>query len=88
MVSQHVNQGREILNFSDWDSRQPTTDEMEEICAAVSTGSMPLRSYTLIHRDAVLSKQDVDTICKLANGSTAQLSNTSAAVTPNKRNGN
>jgi hypothetical protein len=31
MVSQHVNQLREILNFSDWDSRQPTTtDEMED----------------------------------------------------------
>ena len=85
MVSRHVNQGREVLNFSDWDSRQPTTDEMEELCAAVSTGSMPLLSYTLIHRDAILSKHDVDMICKLASSSTAQLSNTSAAFTPNKR---
>ena len=66
MVSQHVNQGRAVLNFSDWDSRQPSADEMEELCGAVSSGSMPLRSYTLIHRNAILSKRDVDTICEAA----------------------
>jgi hypothetical protein len=66
MVSQHVNQGREALNFSDWGSRRPTDNEMEELCDAVSSGSMPLRSYTLIHRKAILSKHDVDTICKVA----------------------
>jgi hypothetical protein len=88
MVSQHVNQGREMLNFSDWDSRQPTANEMEELCDAVSSGSMPLRSYTLIHRKAILSKRDVDTICKLADSSTAQLSSTPAALTPNKEKRN
>ena len=66
MVSQHVNQGREVLNFSDWGSRQPTANEMQELCDAVSSGSMPLRSYTLIHRKAILSKHDVDTICRVA----------------------
>ena len=87
MVSQHVNQGREMLNFSDWDSRQPTANEMEEVCDAVSNGSMPLRTYTLIHRKAVLSKRDIDTICKLADtqpSSTAQLSRTPSALAPSK----
>lgn len=87
MVSQHVNQGREMLDFSDWDSRQPTASEMAEVCAAVSSGTMPLRSYTLIHRKAILSKRDVDTICKLADtqpSSTAQLSSTPAPLTPSK----
>ena len=91
MVSQHVNQGREILNLSDWDSRQPTADEMEELCEAVSSGSMPLRSYTLIHRKAILSKGDVDTICKLARvqpSPTAQLSSTPSAFTPSKEKTN
>jgi hypothetical protein len=87
MISQHVNQGREVLNFSDWNSRQPTADEMDEVCGAVSSGSMPLRSYTLIHRKAILSKRDVDTICKLADtqpSPTAQLSVTPLASTPGK----
>lgn len=90
MVSQHVNQGREVLNFSDWDSRQPTANEMEELCGAVSSGSMPLRSYTLIHREAILSKRDVDTICKLADtqpSPTAQLSSAPIALTPSKEKG-
>jgi hypothetical protein len=87
MVSQHVNQGREVLNFSDWDSRQPTANEMEELCDVTSDGSMPLPSYTLIHRGAVLSKRDVDTICKWAGmqpHSTAQMSSTPPALTPGK----
>jgi hypothetical protein len=87
MVSQHVNQGREMLNFSDWDSRRPTANEMEELCDAVSSGSMPLPSYMMIHRKAILSKRDVDTICKLADRqprSTAQLSSTPVALTPSK----
>jgi heme-binding protein len=91
MVSQHVNQGREMLNFSDWDSRQPTANEMEELCDAVSSGSMPLRSYTLIHRKAILSKRDVDAICKLADtqpSSTAQLSGSPAALTRSKEKRN
>ena len=87
MVSQHVNQGREVLNFSDWDSRQPTANEMELLCDAVSSGSMPLRSYTLIHRKAILSKRDIDTICKSVDtqpSSTAHLSSTPAVLTPSK----
>jgi hypothetical protein len=91
MIAQHVNQGREILNFSDWNSRQPTADEMDVVCGAVSSGSMPLRSYTLIHRDAILSKHDVDTICKLADtqpSSTAQLSPVPTALTPSKEKRN
>jgi len=91
MVSQHVNQGREMLNFSDWDSRQPTANEMEELCDAVSSGSMPLRSYTLIHRKAILSKRDVDAICKLADtqpSSTAQLSSSPGALTRSKEKRN
>jgi hypothetical protein len=73
MIAEHVNQGREIINFSNWDSREPTANEMEVVCAAVSSGSMPLPSYRLIHRDANLSKRDVDTICKWAD---TQLSST------------
>ena len=91
MMSQHVNQGREILNLSDWGSRQPTADEMGELCDAVSSGSMPLRSYTLIHRKAILSKRDVDTICRLADrqpGSTAQLSSSPVGLTPRKEKRN
>jgi hypothetical protein len=73
MLARHINQGRAKLNFSDWDSRRHTANEMEELCDAVSNGSMPLRSYTVIHRDARLSKSDVDTICNWADTQLGQV---------------
>jgi len=68
IISKHVVEGREMLNFSDWTKRAPSTDERMLICDAVSDGRMPLPEYTVIHRDAKLSKQDVADICDWANG--------------------
>jgi hypothetical protein len=72
MLASDVQAGRKKMNFSDWDSRGPSPDEMEQICDAVSDGSMPIRVYTLIHRDAGLSRHDVDVICTWANTLMAQ----------------
>jgi hypothetical protein len=72
MLTKHVRDGRNKLNFSDWDSRKHSSNEMQEICDAVSNGSMPLRGYTMIHRDARLSKRDVDSICNWADASLAK----------------
>ena len=87
MLAKHVNEGREKLNFSDWASRRHTANEMEDLCDAVSNGSMPLPSYTLIHRDARLSKSDVDAVCSWADTqgrSSTQASNTAATLKTNK----
>ncbi len=72
MLARHVREGRKKLNFSTWDSRRHSANEMEEICDAVSNGSMPLRGYTMIHRDARLSKRDVDSICNWADAPLSQ----------------
>ena len=66
IVSKHVREGREILDFSDWANRPRSADERMLICDAVSDGRMPLPEYTLIHRNAKLSKRDVELICKWA----------------------
>ena len=66
VISKHVNEGREILNFSEWESQPPSAGVRMLICDAVSEGRMPLSSYTAIHRNARLSKQDVELICKWA----------------------
>ena len=63
MVSKHVREGREMLDFSGWTSQPPSADDRMLICDAVSDGQMPLPEYTLIHRKAKLSKQDVALIC-------------------------
>jgi hypothetical protein len=63
MVSKHVREGREMLDFSGWTNQPPSADERMLICDAVSDGEMPLPQYTMIHRKAKLSKQDVALIC-------------------------
>jgi hypothetical protein len=63
MVSKHVREGREMLDFSGWTNQPPSADERMLICDAVSDGEMPLPEYTMIHRKAKLSKQDVALIC-------------------------
>jgi hypothetical protein len=66
ILSSDINKGRNKLDFSQWMGRAPSTNERMEICDAVSDGSMPLRVYTAVHRNARLSKQDVDAICDWA----------------------
>jgi hypothetical protein len=66
VISKHVNEGREVLDISDWATRPPSEGERLLICDAVSDGRMPLHEYTAIHRNARLSKQDIELICKWA----------------------
>jgi len=66
IVSKHVSEGRELLDFSEWTNRPPSEDVRKMMCGAVSEGRMPLPEYTMIHRHAKLSKQDVEMICDWA----------------------
>lgn len=66
ILSRDVRKGRAKLDFSQWAERPHSANERMEICDAVSDGSMPLRAYTVFHRTAKLSKQDVDVMCDWA----------------------
>jgi Haem-binding domain len=66
MVARDVQRGRAKFDFSDWARRPHSGNERMEICDAVSNGSMPMRIYLLLHRDAQLNSQDVDLICEWA----------------------
>ena len=63
IVSKHVSEGREMLDFSEWATQPPSADERMLICNAVSNGRMPLPEYTVMNRNAKLSKRDVELIC-------------------------
>jgi hypothetical protein len=52
LVQRDVDGGREVLNFTEWDRPQPEADELFEV---ISEGSMPPRSYLVIHPGASLS---------------------------------
>jgi hypothetical protein len=52
LVRQDVEQGRDELNFSEWDG------DADHAVDEVAEGSMPPDRYTLIHRDADLSTEE------------------------------
>jgi hypothetical protein len=69
IISKHVSEGRDMLDFSAWTHDVQPESDRTLICDAVSSGTMPLASYTLIHRKAKLSNQDVKLICDWAEAS-------------------
>ena len=75
-VVNHVNVGREEMNFSDW--AQYSQDErdhyLNKICREVKQGVMPLPSYLRLHHEAKLSTEDVKTLCDWANTESQRIS--------------
>jgi Haem-binding domain len=65
LVIDHVKSGRRHFNYSDWASYEPEKARkiLHDICEETRDGSMPIGSYTLVHRDARLSDADVQTLC-------------------------
>lgn len=64
-VIDHVNEGRENLNFSEWGrySQRDVDGVLRQICREVRAGAMPLSSYTPLHPGTKLSADDVKTLC-------------------------
>lgn len=74
LVVSDVNRGRKALNFSEW-TGYPAEDQqkhLSEICKEVSEGEMPNLAYTLMHRHAKLSTNDVATVCRWTRTSVQQ----------------
>ena len=74
-VIDHVNEGRENLNFSEW-GRYTTRDNdglLKQICREVKAGAMPLSSYTPLHPGSKLSPEDVKTLCDWTTAERARL---------------
>ena len=61
----HVNNGRAELNFSEWGRYGVRLKEtrLRAICDQCQSGNMPLASYARMHREVVLSPDEVKRIC-------------------------
>lgn len=75
-VANHVNHARSHLNVSDWG--QYTDSEakryLDKMCGMTRNREMPLGSYLIIHRDAVLTDEEVEAICRWSQQARAALS--------------
>ena len=65
MLANHVKEGKEKLNFSDWKnySRRDQIGLLDEICEVVTNEEMPLKSYLLMHSNAILLEHQKKELC-------------------------
>lgn len=63
VVTNHTNEGTRALNFSNWE-KYNYVQKNEKLKAIYRTvySSMPLPAYTLLHKDAELTKQERELI--------------------------
>lgn len=60
LVEKHIKEGKENLNFSEWGnySSRKQQNKLDRIVKQLKADEMPLKSYTVMHRNAVLSATD------------------------------
>ena len=63
-LAQHVNEGKEYLNFSEWttynkNQKSHIINDLEEV---LIDAEMPLKSYLLIHTEAELTQNQYETL--------------------------
>ncbi len=62
-LEDHIKQGKDELNFNTWNdlSDRKKRSKLKSIINQIKDDEMPLSSYTLIHRGAILNGSDKDT---------------------------
>lgn len=68
-LNHHVEEGKEELNFSEFGAYKlkRKIKKLNEISGEVTEGEMPLTSYTWMHKEAKLSKEEANKIINWAN---------------------
>lgn len=67
-LADHVKEGKEHLNFSEWQSYNPKKKDhkLEELIEEVEGGYMPLKEYTWTHEEARLTAQQNEMVLEWA----------------------
>lgn len=65
-LASHIKKGKEELNFNEFGdySRRRQQSKLKAIASSIEDATMPLESYTLIHKKAKLSAHDKDLVIK------------------------
>lgn len=77
-LSNHVKEGRQELNLSEWGRlpRDRQERKLRQMCDEVTDGEMPLSSYLPLHPAARLSEQDKKTLCDWTDAERDRIANT------------
>ena len=75
LVIDHVDEGRQNLNFSEWGryTQRDVDGLLKQICREVQAGAMPLSSYTPLHPASKLSAEDVKILCDWTNAERSRI---------------
>lgn len=82
-LNDHIKEGKSELNFSEFGSYKlkRKIKKFNEIAGEVTDGEMPLNSYTWIHKDAILTKEESNKLINWANLMATKLERDSLLVT-------
>lgn len=60
VLDRHIKEGKENLNFSEFGtySQRKQGNKLERIVKQIKSDEMPLASYTLIHKNAILTQEN------------------------------
>lgn len=63
-LENHIKEGKAELNFNEWDdySERRKKSKLRSIVKQIESGEMPMESYTLIHRNAILSESEKERV--------------------------
>ncbi|MBL7763755.1 MAG: heme-binding domain-containing protein [Chitinophagaceae bacterium] len=69
-MTNHVNEGKRELNFDEFTTYNLRRQyhKLEEVIEQVKEGEMPLNSYTWVHKNAILTSAEKDSIISWAEG--------------------
>lgn len=64
MLKNHINEGREHLNFSEWGnySMDDRLEILEECLEEIDKGNMPLKPYVIMHPEAKLTPEEKEAL--------------------------
>jgi hypothetical protein len=74
-LDKHVKAGKEALNFNEFGllNKRKMIGALSTVCEVIESGSMPLASYTFIHRSESLDEDEVSILCNWAETGAEQL---------------
>ena len=74
-LTHHINEGKQELNFDEYTNKplRYQYHKMESTVDLVKKGEMPLDSYLWIHKDAILTEEEKNTLINWAQGITNEM---------------
>lgn len=74
-MESHIKEGKENLNFNEWGnySSRKQNNKLDRIAKQIKSNEMPLASYTLIHKNAVLNTTQKELVINWINKITDSL---------------